>query len=250
VGGNPLGMADLVDAAGRVVAVPLAALARVRGGKPMHPRGVVFDARLARTGPARPWGLPWVDGREDADVLVRISRGAGLPARFPDLLGLAVRFAPAAPGADPVDLLFSSAGEGRWTRSVPVLRRDAGAVYTSIMAYRTPLGPVTLAARADGPLPSDPRRLPAAGPGRTFTLAAALERGAWEEFARLTLGTPRDPADPQVHVDAVLHAPPGLRADGPMARFRRPAYAAARARQPVDPAAEPLEAADTEAGGR
>src|SRR4051812_26971680 len=215
-------MADLVDAAGRVVAVPLTALARVRGGKPMHPRGVVFDARLTRTGPAHPWGLPWIDGREDADVLVRISRGAGLPARLPDLLGLAVRLRATAPGVDPIDLLFSSAGEGRWTRSVPVLRRDASAVCTSIMAYRTPLGPVTLAARADGPLPSDPRRLPTAGPGRTFTLAAALERGAWEEFAPPTPRAPRGPADPPGNVHAGLPAPPGLRARGPLARVPPP----------------------------
>src|SRR3954466_549205 len=112
-------MADLVDAAGGGgarpprapppgrggVPAPLGALARVRGGKPMHPRGVVFDARLTRTGPAHPWGLSWIGGRGGADVLVRISRGAGLPPRFPDLLGLAVRLPATAPGVDPIDLL-------------------------------------------------------------------------------------------------------------------------------------------------
>jgi hypothetical protein len=243
-------MADLVDAAGRAVAVPLAALGRVRGAKPMHPSGVVFDARLARAGPAPPWGLPWIDAQDDADVLVRLSRGAGLPARLPDLLGLAVRLLPAGPGGRPVDLLLSSTGRGRWTRSVPVFRRDAGGTYGSIMGFRTPLGPVTLWARADGPLPADPERLPAAGPGRTFTLAAALERGAPEPFARLTLGAPHDPTEPQVHFDAVLHAPPGLVADGAMARFRRPAYARARTRQQADPAAGPLEPPETAAGRR
>ncbi|WP_222270763.1 phosphodiesterase [Modestobacter marinus] len=243
-------MADLADAAGRAVAVPLAALARVRGAKPMHPRGVVFDARLIRTGPARPWGLPWIDAREDADVLVRLSRGAGLPPRLPDLLGLAVRVPPPAPGGRPVDLLLSSTGRGRWTRSAPVLRRDAGAPYGSVMAFRTPLGPVTLAARADGPLPADSEGLLAAGPGRTFTLAAALERGAPEAFARLVLRAPHDPPDPQLHFDAVLHAPPGFVADGAMARFRRPAYARARTWQRVDPAAGPLEAPDTAPGLR
>ena len=37
-------MADLADTAGRLVAGPVAALTRVRGAKPMHPRGVAFTA--------------------------------------------------------------------------------------------------------------------------------------------------------------------------------------------------------------
>jgi hypothetical protein len=40
--------------------------------------------------------------------------------------------------------------------------------------------------------------------------------------------TPAAPADPDVRFDAVQHPPPGLVPDGPMARFRAPAYAAAR----------------------
>jgi hypothetical protein len=44
----------------------------------------------------------------------------------------------------------------------------------------------------------------------------------------VTLGAPARPVDPPVHFDAVVHPPPGLVADGPLAHFRRPAYAAAR----------------------
>jgi hypothetical protein len=79
-------------------------------------------------------------------------------------------------------------------------------------------------------VPSDPAPLATAAARRPlrFTLAAALECGPWEPFGRLRVGDPVQPLDPEVHVDAVLDAPPGLRADGPMARFRRPAYAAAR----------------------
>ena len=43
-------MVDLPRRAGDVVAVPLGALARWRSGKPMHPRGAVFDAELERWG--------------------------------------------------------------------------------------------------------------------------------------------------------------------------------------------------------
>ncbi|MBB3674295.1 phosphodiesterase [Modestobacter versicolor] len=216
-------MADLADAAGRAVAVPLAALTRVRRAKPMHPRGAVFGAVLERHGLGA--GLGWLDATGTDDVLVRLSRGAGLPDRLPDLLGFALRL----PGDPPVDLLLSSSGRGRWTRRVPVLRRDAATPYGSIMAYRSDAGPVWLGAVPQGgPLPSDRAGLAAEAPGRVVLLSAAVGRGPWQHVGTLTLGPPADPVDPDLHFDAVLHAPPGLVTDGPMARFRRPAYAAAR----------------------
>ncbi|MFQ1003964.1 phosphodiesterase [Modestobacter sp. SSW1-42] len=211
-------MADLLDVAGRVAAVPLALLARARGGRPMHPRGVVLAARLTRTGLPRPTGVPWLDEAGTDDVLVRLSRGAGLPPRLPDLLGFALR----APGERPVDLLLSSSGRRPWSRRVPVLRRDPATTYGSIMGYRSPAGPVLLAA---APV--------AAG---VFDLGARVGRGPEQPFGRVELGAQTEPPDPPLHFDAVLHPPPGLVADGPMARFRRPAYTAARAAlgEPLD----------------
>ncbi len=224
-------MPDLADLAGRAVAVPLAALTRLRGGKPMHPRGALFTGILERTGPPSVWGAGWLDERRVDRVLVRLSRGVGLPEPWPDVLGLAVRLPGGGPEGRPVDLLLSSTGRGRWTRLVPVPRRDAATTYCSIMSFRSAVGPVRLAALPEGSgVPSDPAPLAAAvhRRGLRFTLAAALEGGPWEPFARLRVGEPMRPLDPELHVDAVLHAPPGLAADGPMARFRRPAYAAAR----------------------
>jgi hypothetical protein len=222
-------MAHLVDLAGRAVAVPVAVLARARGAKPMHPRGVVFDALLERRGLAA--GIDWLDAIGADDVLVRISRGAGLPPRWPDLLGFALRL----PGERPVDLLLSSTGNGRWSRRVPLLRRDAATTYGSIMAYRSAAGPVWLSAVPQGSrLPSDVEGLAAACPGRMVTLSAAVGRGRWQPFGSVTLRAPAAPLDVPLHFDAVLNAPPGLAADGPMARFRRPAYVAARVAQGAD----------------
>ncbi|KGH46676.1 MULTISPECIES: hypothetical protein [Modestobacter] len=219
-------MLPVVDIAGRAVAVPLAALARARGAKPLHPRGLTFSARLERWGLPRETGVPWLDSTGTDDVLVRLSRGAGLPRPLPDLLGFALRL----PRDPPVDLLLSSTGTGRWSRRVPVLRQDAGSSYGSIMAYGSAAGPVRLTAvpQRSG-IPSDRPGLTVHGPGLQITLCAAIGRGPDEPFAQVTLLRPTDPPDPAVHFDAVLHAPPGLAADGPMARFRHPAYAAARA---------------------
>ena len=195
----------------------------------MHPRGAVFDAVLDRTGSEPPWGVPWLDARARDAVVVRLSRGAGLAAPLPDLLGLAVRLP--TDGA-PVDLLLTTTGRGAATRLVAVPRRDTAAVYSSIMGYRSDAGVVRFAAFPDGHhLPSEPAPLidAVAREGLRFTLAAASGRGPWRPFARLTLTTPTDPRDCDVRFDAVRNPPPGLVPDGPMARFRAPAYATARA---------------------
>lgn len=215
--------------AGRLVAVPLGGLARWRGGKPMHPRGAVFDAVLERHGRALDGGVPWLDAVARDAAVVRLSRGAGLPAPLPDLLGLAVRI----PGEGaPVDLLLSTTGRGPLTRLLPVPRRDTAAVYSSIMGYRSDDGPLRLAALPEtAGVPSDPEPLAGAvsRDGLRFTLAAARGRGPWVPFATLILTEPRPALDPDVRFDAVQNPPPGLVPDGPMARFRAPAYARARA---------------------
>lgn len=233
-------MADVVRGAGRLVAVPLAALARWRDGKPMHPRGAVFSAVLERHGASRPWGVPFLDDTGREDVVVRMSRGAGLPAPLPDLLGMAVRLG--AQDGTPVDLLLSSTGRGRLTRVVPVLRRDTASAYCSIMAYRSVAGPVRIAALpTTAGVPSDPEPLAEAVRGRPLVFVLAAARGVedWRPFARLTLGEPVRPLDPELRFDAVRHPPPGLVPDGPMARFRAPAYAAAQAAR--EPAVLPAE---------
>ena len=222
-------MRDLARVAGLVAAVPLGALARWRRGRPMHPRGAVFDAVLVRTGVDPPCGVPWLDAPATDDVVVRMSRGTGLPAPLPDLLGLAIR----VPGEEhPVDLLLTTTGRGALTRLLPVPRRDAAAVYSSIMSYRSDAGAVRLAALPeDAGAASEPRPLAGtvARERLRFTLAAACGRGPWRPYARLTLTAPRQPLDPDLAFDAVLRPPPGLVPDGPIARFRQPAYATARA---------------------
>ena len=222
-------MTGLAQLAGRLVAVPLGAVARVRGGRPMHPRGVVLDAVLERHGGQPPFGIPWLDAVATDDVVVRMSRGAGLPAPLPDVLGLAIR----TTGDDgtPVDLLLSTTGRGPITRLIPVPRSDAAATYSSIMAYRSAAGPVRIAALPDArALPSDPEPVAReAAEGRVaFRLAAAVGAGDWRPFARLRATGPRRLLDPAFRFDAVRNAPPGLGATGPMARFREPAYATAQ----------------------
>jgi hypothetical protein len=208
------GVTDPAAALGRLVAVPLGALARWRRGRPMHPDGVVLPGVLSRHGAARPWGVPWLDQAGRDDVVVRFSRGLGLPRRLPDLLGLAVRI-PAGEGG-PVDLLFTSSGTGALGRRIGVPRLRSAVVRGSIMGYRSDAGTLRLAA------------FPLGDDGRAWGLAAARGSGAWRRFARLDVLAAALADDPDLWFDAVRRPPPGLVPDGPMARFRTPAYAAAR----------------------
>ena len=204
-------MAGVAETAGRVLGAPLGALARWRRGRPMHPRGVVVAGVLERGTGGAPFGVPWLDEAARDDVVVRLSRGAGLPAALPDLLGLAVRIPDG-----PVDLLLTSAAAGPWRRLLPRPRRDPATSYGSIMGYRSDAGTLRLAALPDG------------DGARRFTLAAATGQEPWRPFGRLALGAPREPRDPDVRFDAVRNPPHGLVPDGPLARLRAPAYAAAR----------------------
>ena len=231
-------MVDLARVAGRLVGLPLAGVARLRGGKPMHPRGAVFSAVLERRGSRGPggvWGVPWLDTAATDDVVVRFSRGAGLPAPLPDLLGLALRLR--SDSGTPTDLLLTTTGRGPITRLVPVPRRDTAAVYSSIMGYRSDAGTLRIAALPeDDAVPSEPVPLAeeVEQEGLSFTLAVARGLGPWRPFGRLVLGKPAGPLDPGIRFDAVIHPPPGLVPDGPMARFRAPAYARARAAATAD----------------
>jgi hypothetical protein len=228
---------DLARAAGRLVGLPLAGVARLRSGKPMHPRGAVFSAVLERhgRGSGEAWGVPWLDAAANEDAVVRLSRGAGLPSPLPDLLGLALRLP--SDSASPIDLLLSTTGRGAITRLLPVPRRDTAAVYSSIMGYRSDAGTLRIAALPeDDGVPSEPVPLAeeVGREGLSFRLAVARGPGPWRPFGRLVLGEAAGPLDPGIRFDAVLHPPPGLVPDGPMARFRAPAYAKARAAAAAD----------------
>jgi hypothetical protein len=217
---------DLAAVAGRVVGAPLGALARWRHGKPMHPRGAVFDGVLERGTGTGDLGVPWLDDPARDDVVVRLSRGAGLPEPLPDLLGLAVRIPDG-----PVDLLLTSTLTGPLLRLLPAPRRDTATAYTSIMGYRSDAGTLRLAAFPERRrVPSEPEPLAedVARQALVLHLAAAGGQGPWQAWGRLTVTAPREDLDPDVRFDAVRHPPDGLVPDGPMARFRAPAYAAAR----------------------
>jgi hypothetical protein len=221
-----------VGVAGSLLGGLFAAAAVVRHGKPLHPRGVLLDAVVHRTGAPRRWDAAWLDEPGEDRGVARLSRAAGLPGPAPDVLGLAIALS--GPAASRYDLLLASTGGGRLTRFALTPRRDLSqAFYGSLFPYASASGPVLLAAApvraAGGHVPAIPGH-PLSAP-LEFRLLAASPRGRWQDYALLRL-TAQDGArlDPPVSFDPVLNPLPGLRYYGPLAQLREPAYAGARRR--------------------
>jgi hypothetical protein len=213
-------------------------IARSRNQRFMHPDGRSFAGELRVTG-IRDTGSALIDRSGRHPVTVRISKGVGTRAGWPDVLGLAVRvYGPVA--GHRCDLLLSSAGRGRVTRHLPLPRRTFDARYGSILPYRTGTGrKIYLSAEpaADGrPL------------GRTLE---AVVTAAERDGARLVLAADGQPfgtvifgdllpatTDAALAFDPVRNAPDDLHPTGTVHGVRALAYRLSqrwRGARPADP---------------
>lgn len=195
---------------GELLGAGLAAVGALRRGRPLHPRGVIREARLAVAASPVRTGVPLLDADGTHDCLVRVSRATGVPEGWPDVQGLAVRVLDRSGGYG--DLLLAGTGTGRVTRHLLAWRRGSGACST-LLPLDSPAGPLLLLLTPDGP---DAWTLSSAPPGRP-----------WTERGRLVLGA--EAAEQDCHFDPVRNPVPGLAHYALWAAVREPAYRNARA---------------------
>ncbi len=213
----------VTGAAARAVALA----SRARGERVIHAKGRAYHATLALLPGADTLAVPLVRGPRKRPVLVRFSRGAGLPDSLPDVLGLAVRVPDADGHGGVQDLLMSTAGRPPGWRQLPWPSRDLlRSAYSSIVTYD-----VAGRARLVGTVPDDD------GPcaqldglaGRSVLLATADRAGRWEPFARLLIGDPLpDDEGRRIGFDLGNDAG-GLLPRGPWRALRERSYPRARA---------------------
>lgn len=204
---------DLAVVSGRLLEGVFAAVSHVRpAAKPLHPRGRLFTAVITRRGLSDRVGVPWIDEPGTSTGLVRVSRATGLPPSVPDIYGLALR----VPEADgPADILFATTGLGAVSRFILFPAQHAGQrAYSTLLPYRTPSGPVTLAA------------IPLGKHEKTVELACARVGQPWRSFAGMTLLESPDETSPSF--DPVINQLPGLDYYPWVADLREGAYRAAR----------------------
>ena len=142
--GRPLGLprwdgGTATDAASRAVGLPvagvLALIARLRGGKAVHPHGVSYSAEFCIDGSgAASRDSRLLGQRGEWPAIVRFSRSIGLPRPLPDLLGVSIR-------------ILDAYGEGRHQDFLMVsIRRPARAPPHLPASGRCPAAPLQLIA--------------------------------------------------------------------------------------------------------
>jgi hypothetical protein len=170
---NPTGRAA-IDAAGFVVGGALAGIARLRGGKAVHPHGVTYGARLHIDGnAAAPAASDLLSTAGERHAIVRFSRSLGLPRPLPDLLGMSIRVPGAYGDGHHQDFLLVTSADAPILHHIFLPARDVQQrPYSSSLPYRAADRTFLIGTR---PLSGSPRP----GGGDEFErLARAAETGA------------------------------------------------------------------------
>jgi hypothetical protein len=191
------------------------AVAEARRGRALHTRGTTYHATLRIAEHGRVYGVPLLDRPGAFRAIVRLSRGAGLPPGWPDVMGLAVRILDADGAGADADLLVSTVlGAAPLARQVPFPRRRHHGPYTTVAGYRTTGGRRYLAMWPEGD-------------GR-FVVAAGGRFGRFRSIGEIVLHA-RVPDDATLAFDPVRCRPTGLIPDGALQRLRAVAYRGSRA---------------------
>ena len=202
----------IATAGGRLLAGATELIADARAAdKPLHPHGLLFRGRLVRYGAGEPTGVDWLDRPGDEEVLLRTSRAIRTPTRLPDVHGLAVRVPAGAGGF--ADLLFATTAWNRFGRHLLVPTLSTGPTLTTLLPYRSVVGPVVIGARHVG---------------TSYQLSWARVGGPWSDLGEL-IPDLAEAADATVSFDPIRHSPPGLTHYGWVVRLRERSYATARA---------------------
>jgi hypothetical protein len=223
--------------ASSAVRLTFGALARLRGDRALHPDGIVLGGAFRSV--SFDTGAALFEQDEERPVLVRLSRGAGVPQPMPDVLGCAVRV-PDAYGDDvPQDFALASSAEGPLTRHILLPARDfLRAFYSSILPYRVGGETALIGARVDGANGVSGDRLEALrsatarGTALEVRMFAATRLGRWREVATVTLHRVVDDADARELRFNPWNCGGGIEPIGALNALRDPAYRASQRSSP------------------
>ena len=166
-----------------------AMLSAIRRNRVFHPVGEAFDGALGWETPSdAPEALRVLDGNHE--VIVRFSRGAGLPEPMPDVLGIAIKI-PAGATTKEQDLLLASCGAPPVTRNLLVPAKSFfRCTFSSVLPYRAGEETFLFGAHADATLKDregdfgDLQQLASEGTLRFELLFAGLT-GDWSRLGTL-----------------------------------------------------------------
>ena len=227
-----------------VAAAFFGALSRVRGARIFHPKGVGYDAVLAVEAPRADYAdvsLLARPGRHPA--LVRFSYAAGLPDRWPDALGLALRISDVYGVGRHQDFLLITSGARPLSQHLilPAPRGFRASSYSSLLPYRfgnqvrvVAMRPLAGTMPGPGGALADLVRAAAEGDVR-FDLCLGALSGGRDRVARLEIGARMDDRSVERLAFNPWHTGGGIRPVGPLMGLRRPAYAGSQRGRRADP---------------
>jgi hypothetical protein len=264
------------ELAGQAFAAVFKAIKAVRPVRPIHPRGLALVGELTRHGmedravagmPGARSGISWLDTAGTDQVQARFSRSVGLPAAFPDILGLALRIgsdgragaggmaassdigadaaAEGKEGSQRADILFASTGWGFPARFLLLPKTDVGtAKFTTLMPYKGADGPVLLGLRTLSLPPAATGRAETGGDFKdslgtgewVLALSFATPARRWIHAGTLRLRAAPGPEDLPTRFDPLEHPLPGAGTYPWTRRLREYSYRVARGPAPGKPA--------------
>ena len=178
-------------------------LTRLRRKRVFHPRGEAFRATVETP------GLPRLNSG-DGGAVVRFSRGVGLPAPLPDILGIALR-------TNGQDLLMVTSGAAPFVRRLLLPTVGwASLPYSTILGYRLDGRTVMFGARVED---ADRRR---------FRLLMAEPLRPWDDIGGVTLGERLPDDESEALRFDPWHQGAGIEPAGALNRLRRAAYPASQ----------------------
>lgn len=192
----PSGASRAVDAtAGRGAAAVFGLLSWARRSRVFHPAGVAFQAAVTVEPNDEPTGAALLDERGRYRAVIRVSRGVGLPAGWPDVLGLAVRMLDAHGPGHHQDLLMATAGgSGPGLRHLLVPARSfSWPRYSTLLPYRVGEQLVVIGARPLAEPGFEPRTFDEVGEALVdarlrFALEVSTVRGDWRRWGTVDVG--------------------------------------------------------------
>jgi hypothetical protein len=163
-----------VDVIGTLTAAGFGAASKLRGSKAFHPEGVVHEAVVEISGSAAaPTGVEILARPARHDALVRFSRGVGLPAPLPDVMGMAIRLPDVHGPGRHQDLLLVTSGDGALVHHLLLPAPGFLSLpYSSLLPYRAADGALFVVGAT-----VRHRRRPAPGADEYDALAAAAATG-------------------------------------------------------------------------
>lgn len=186
-----------VEASGRLIGGALAAVARLRGGKAVHPHGATHRALLRIAGgPEAPSESTLLSTPREWPAIVRFSRSLGVPRPIPDLLGMSLRVLDAYGHGRHQDLLMVSSIDRPVLHHIFVPSADVQQrPYSSSLPYRAGdrsfivgARPVSGSPRPDGDDELHRLALAAATGRLRFELVIAEPRGRFVPLGSLEIG--------------------------------------------------------------